>query len=116
MFDGCGRVDALNSETYQILMQLKPELFVATGKAPVPAGNQVSTSQSKSTGKLSDMLEAMLVGAFWVCHLRVHQGWEVLTLRCLTHQGWGITHNPWCHLNPYFKHPIQSSHIIKHCE
>ena len=40
VFDVCGRIDALNSETYQILMQLKPELF----GAPAPIGHPVSTS------------------------------------------------------------------------
>ena len=59
VFEGCGTVDALNSETYQILMQVKPELFGATNKAPAPTGNQVSTSQLKSAAKLSDVLEAI---------------------------------------------------------
>ena len=115
-------------------MQLKPELFGATGKAPVPAGNQVPTSQSNSTAKLSDMLEAI---ADWSLEQKqqlgaalglsssvaapgltstghrppvpVQQGAPLMG-DAYTYQGWGIIHSLLCHLSQYFQHLVQSSH------
>ena len=36
VFDGCGRIDGLSSETQKVLVQLKPQLFGAVGKPIVP--------------------------------------------------------------------------------
>ena len=59
VFDGYGMVDGLNSKSHKILMQLKPEIFGAVGKATASTGSEVPTSDIESLAKLSDVLEAI---------------------------------------------------------
>ena len=47
VFDGCQRVNGLNSKSHKILVQLKPELFGAAGKITASTGSEEPTSDSK---------------------------------------------------------------------
>ena len=64
VFDGCGRVDGLSSETQKVLAQLKPQLFGMVGKSIAPSGNETPAGGAKSSLKLSDVLEAIAGWSF----------------------------------------------------
>ena len=64
VFDGCGKVDGLSSETQKVLAQLKPQLFGAVSKPTAALGNETPAGGAKTSLKLSDVLEAIAGWSF----------------------------------------------------